>query len=61
MQDTNDTQLPHAIEWRGRVYAPPSWDELDAMMFGDIPCTTPAGVVVDPVHPDSWPSLLKLI
>ncbi len=56
-----DIKHPETIEWGGKTYPTPSKDELDAMLFGRIPCTTPDGEEVDAIHPDSWPSLLHMI
>lgn len=52
--------FPKEITWKGLPYSVPSLDELEAMMFGDT-AEAPDGTEVEPDHPDSWLSLLRIM
>lgn len=52
--------LPATITWKGAQYDTPSMDELREWVHDSV-CETPDGDTVEPDHPDSWLSLLRLI
>ena len=52
--------LPQAITFKGETYAVPSMEQIEEWVFDSV-CETPEGDCVEPDHPDSWLSLLRLI
>jgi hypothetical protein len=52
--------LPTTLTWHGQDYPVPEMDQLEAWVLDSV-CETPEGDIVEPDHPDSWLSLLRLI
>ena len=52
--------LPTTITWNNETYPVPDMNQLEAWVLDSV-CETPEGDIVEPDHPDSWLSLLRLI
>jgi hypothetical protein len=52
--------LPQTITFKGHTYPVPSMEQIEEWVIDSV-CETPEGDCVEPDHPDSWLSLLRLI
>ena len=58
--EDENMSFPKEITWKGQSYSVPSLGELETMMLGDT-AEAPDGTEVEPDHPDSWLSLLRIM